>query len=266
MIVANIVREFQPGQFRIWPLVPIAAVVIIAFGLLLSGLLFIRELPKKKNMLSLASIQNASFLILPIGSVLFPDQFEEFKLYCFLYLLGVSPVLWTLGKYLVSTEPGTGIKVRDFITPPFVANLIGLFLVFTNLRQVVPSIIIGSAELIGSATVPVATLVLGAVLGGMSFRLRPHLFDALRVATVKMIVIPLATVAALHFTTLASAYPLLAIFLVIEAASAPATTMVIQVKHYGGDEQKIGSIILLTYIACTFTLPFWVALWQSLNA
>ncbi len=217
-------------------------------------------------MLALTSIGNASFLVLPIGWALFPGQFEEFKLYCFLYLIAVSPLLWSLGKYLTSTEPGTKIHIREFITPPFVANIIAVILVFAGVARYLPTPIVGSMEMIGSATVPMAMLVLGAVLGGMSFDLRPHLFDAFRVGLVRMIIVPLISIIVLRLSGLAQTHPLLAIFFVIEAASAPATSIVIQVKHYGGDEAKIGAVVLLTYLFCVLSMPFWVALWQTVGA
>jgi len=39
----------------------------------LGALFFWGELPGKKNMLALAGIHNAGYLILPIGTVLFPE-------------------------------------------------------------------------------------------------------------------------------------------------------------------------------------------------
>jgi len=266
MIFANIVQRFEPGAFRIWPVVPLVGLASILLGLGLGALVFAHELSRKRSMLALTSIGNASFLVLPIGWALFPAQFEEFKLYCFLYLISVSPALWSLGKYLTSTEPGTRVRVREFITPPFVANIVAVILVFLGVARFLPAPIVGSMEMIGSATVPMAMLVLGAVLGAMSFDLRPHLFDAFRVGAVRMILVPLVSIVLLRLSGLAETHPLLAVFFVIESASAPATSIVIQVKHYGGDEAKIGSVILLTYLFCVLSMPFWVALWQTVGA
>ena len=58
----------------------------------------------------------------------------------------------------------------------------------------------------------------------------------------------------------------LARLLVIEAASAPAVGLILQVKTYGGNEQKVGSLMLLSYIACIFTLPLWIAIWELVTA
>ena len=52
-------------------------------------------------------------------------------------------------------------------------------------RRLVPSPVLETIELLGEGAVPTATVVLGAMLGGMSVRLRPHLWDATRAMVVK---------------------------------------------------------------------------------
>jgi hypothetical protein len=37
------------------------------------------------------------------------------------------------------------------------------------------------------------------------------------------------------------------------------------VRTYGGDEQRVGSVMFLSYLACTVTLPAWVAVWSLLS-
>jgi predicted permease len=265
LIFSNILREFEPGKLRMWPVIPLAAVAMITAGLLGGAAVFMRELPAKRNMVSLCGIQNAAYIALPVGSVLFPAEFGQFKLYCFLYILGVTPILWSLGKYLVSSEPGSKIDIKELITPPFAANVLGIILVLTGIRNFVPAVLVDSVELIGSATVPVAIFVLGAVLGGIRFYLRPYLFDAVRVIGVKMVLVPLCTILALYFAGVGGSYSLLASFFVIEAASAPATASIIQVKHYGGDEQKVGAIVLVSYLFCIIAMPFWAAVWGAVS-
>jgi len=34
------------------------------------------------------------------------------------------------------------------------------------------------------------------------------------------------------------------------------------VRTYGGDEQRIGSIMVFSYAACILTLPAWIAIWR----
>jgi predicted permease len=276
LIFSNIVANFEPGSLKIWWVLPLAAVLLSALGLGLGAVLFYRELPAKKNMLALTSIQNAGYLILPIGAVVYADKFNTFALYCFLFILGISPILWRVGKYLCTSGAGENLSWKGLITPPFVANIIGLALVFAGLRPVfinpnnqteysLPHSLFQAVELLGEATVPLATFILGAVLGSIVFRLRPYWFDALRTVAVKLFILPLLTIWLLLYLDWGPTYPLLADFLVLQAASPPATGLILQVRNYGGDEQKISSLMLISYILCVVTLPFWLALWYTLK-
>lgn len=264
MIFSMVVESFRPEAFALWWALPLVAVIMVAAGLTAGAALFIRELPAKKNMLALASMQNAGYLVLPVGLAVYPDQFEGFALYCFLFILGFNGILWSLGKRLV-TDGRNGNGWRGLVTPPLVANLAALTLALTGLRRVLPAIAVEAVSLVGDAAVPVATVVLGAVLGGVSFRLRPFLWDAARVLTVKLGILPLLTVLVVRAVGLAAVDPLLARFLVLEAAAAPASGIILQVRTYGGDEQKVGSLMLVCYAASIVTMPFWLAVWESLS-
>lgn len=123
------------------------------------------------------------------------------------------------------------------------------------------STIFVAMQLIGTATAPLAILILGGVLGSNTLRFLSYLFDALRVLAIKFVLLPFFTLLTVLFFSIGATNPLLAIFFVIESSSAPAIAITLQVKKYGGDEQKIGSILVLTYLACLIMLPFGIATW-----
>jgi predicted permease len=152
--------------------------------------------------------------------------------------------------------------LRDLVTPPLVANLVGVGAALSGAGRVLPAPVLNAIDLVGTAAVPVATVVLGAVLGGISVRFRSHLGDAARAMAVKFLVLPLIVVSVLHALRLHAANPLLAEFFVIEAASAPAVALVLQVRTYGGNEQRVGTVMFMSYVACTLALPAWVAVWR----
>ena len=228
----------------------------------LGALVFARRLGEKRNMLPLAGMQNAGYLVLPIGLALFPDRFDTFALYVFLFILGYNPILWSLGKLLVSGDGGARPGWKNFVTPPFVANLVAIAVALSGADKIIPGFVLGAIDLLGTAAVPVATLVLGAVLGSIDVRLRSHVADTARALGVKLMLLPAVTGLLLHLTSLHLSNPLLAEFFVIEAASAPAVALVLQVRTYGGDERRVGSVMFFSYLACTLTLPMWVSIWR----
>ena len=278
LIFTNILFGLKPDEFTIWWVLPIVAIVMSVLGLGIVALLFIRELPEKMNMLPIGFVQNSGYLVLPIGAVLFPDQFELFSVYVFLYILGQNPIMWSVGKYMMTSDPSARMDWKGLVTPPLVSIVVSLLFVVTGFRDllIIPDGEMGLVQktirglldaiaLIGDATVPVALFVLGGMLGGITLKIRPYLWDTVRVSFVKFILIPIFTLAGLYYFDLGATQPLMAVCLVIQAAAAPAVAIMLQIKRYGGEEQKVGSILLVTYVICLVAMPVWVAIWQSTN-
>jgi predicted permease len=264
LIFSNVVQSLDPDALPYWWIIPLVAAAMPAVGLALAALVLARELPAKRNLLPLASMQNAGYLVLPVGLKLFPDQFDTFALYCFLFILGFNPILWSVGKLLTTSDRGSETGWHGLLTPPLLANVAAIACVLSGATRLIPETLLGAVDLLGRAAVPVATFILGAVLGSISLRLRPYVSDALRTLTIKLGVMPLLTILVVLAIDLQSSNELLARFFVIEAAAAPAAGIILMVRSYGGDEQKIGSLMLLSYIVCTLSLPLWVAVWEVL--
>jgi predicted permease len=262
LIFAKVVENFEPASQPGWWALPIAGIVIALVGTGLGAIAFIGQLPGKKDMLPLAGMQNAGYLVLPVGLALYPDRFDIFAVYVFLFVLGFNPILWGFGKLLVTGNSGQKPRLRDLLTPPLVANLVGIGAALGGAGRVLPAPVLDAIDLVGTAAVPVATVVLGAVLGGISVRFRLHLGDAVRAMTVKFFVLPLLVLLVLQAVRLHATNPLLAEFFIIEAASAPAVGLVLMVRTYGGNEQRVGTVMFLSYVACTLALPAWIAVWR----
>lgn len=279
MTFYSIMTNLKPHEFGIWWVLPVAAAAMALGGIGLAALLFAPELPEKRNMLSFTGIHNAAYLVLPLGALLYPDRFDLFSLYVFLFLAGQTPIIWSIGKYMTTAAPDERFRWKDILNPPMVSALFALVLVFTGLRDVlIPAgriqmdtiagsvfdVFLATIKLIGDATIPVALFILGGVLGSIRIRLDNIRWDLLRVIFIKFVLLPLLTFLILVMTGLQHSHPLLATFFIIESAAPPAIVIILQVNRYGGDEQKLGSMLLATYLICLVALPFWLALWSGL--
>ena len=265
LIFSKVLETLDPEALPGWWALPLAGIGMALLGTGLGAVAFLGQLPTKSDLLPLAGMQNAGYLVLPIGLALFPDRFDTFALYVFLFILGYNPVLWSLGKVLVTGNREQRPRWRDLFTPPLVANLVAIGFALSGAGTLLPSPFLKAVDLLGTAAVPIATLVLGAVLGSIGIRLRRHLGDAARVMVVKLLVLPALTIGALQAFHLHQTNPLLAQFFVIEAAAAPAVAIILQVRTYGGNESRIGTTMILSYLACTLTLPAWVAVWSLMT-
>jgi malate permease and related proteins len=259
-----IITSFNPNEQGYWWWVPLLAIAMPVAGLLVSGLLFAGKIKEKRGLLPLASMQNAAYLILPIGEFAFKDQFEEFSLICFLVILGLNPFMWSVGKIIITKSKISDLKAGQMFTPPFIANVLALGLVLSGAHKYVPAVVTESAHFLGSATVPIATFILGATLA-LSMRSVPPFWDTFRVLFVKFLVLPVLVIALMYFLQAGQKYPLLAQVLIIQAASAPATAHILMVRTYGGDLRGTGGITFVGYIVCVLAIPLWLTVWSVIS-
>ena len=265
LVFSNTLIHFDPDVLPYWWVLPILGVLMSLVGVLVASILFLTDFKQNRNLIAISSMQNAGYLVLPIGQVVYPEQFPDFALITFLFILGFNILLWTLGKYLVTvTDTKVEFTYKTLVTPPAIANIISIFIVLIGAQDLFPKVILSSVDLLGQSAVPIATFILGATLGSVAFNQFPKFINISRVLIVKYFMLPVITILILYFTNIAENYPLLADFLVIQSAAAPASGLIIQVRTYGGDIQKVASVMLISYLFCIILLPFWIAFWHTL--
>ena len=264
MIFSKIVNTLDPQSFKLWWVLPLIGIGLIGVGIVFALLFFMRDISSKKSLLPIASMQNAGYLALPLGQAIYPQQFDEYALYTFLIIMGLNPILWSVGKFLNTGGSILEFSWKQFITPPFLANILGILFVLTGFHHLIPTVVSNAIELTGTATVPIANFILGAVLGGISLQSWPSPVDTLRVLVVKFMIIPLITVLVMLSLHVRQANPLMSDVILIQAVSPPAIAILIQIKNYGGDAQRSGSLMLLSYVVCILAIPLWMALWNVL--
>lgn len=262
LIFSAITNGFHPDQLKHWWLIPVGVIIITSAGIGIAALLFITDLKKHKNILPLSSINNAAYLILPIGEFIYSDQFDQFAVYCFIVVLGVSPLLWSAGVYFVTETKN--INLKQLFNAPFVANILALILVLAGVQHYTPPVIADSVDMLGKATVPAATFILGATLAG-TVRELPGFWETFRITFVKFVIIPVLAILLLKILGLNETQPLLADVLVIQAAAAPATGFILQVRTYGGNLKKVSGIIFISYFVTLVAIPLWLTVWKMLT-
>src|SRR4030042_1239489 len=264
MIFSTIISGFNPHQEKYWWIIPLAAIIVTFAGLGIAALMFIPDFKKHRNILPLSSMPNAAYLVLPIGEFLYPDQFEQFAVYCFLVVLGLNPLFWTVGLYLVTGRKKADFQWQQLLTPPFIINIISILIVLSSVHKFIPVIITDSIDMLGKATVPSATFILGATLAS-TIKTLPGFWETFRITFVKFIILPVMTVAILFALRVYKTNPLLADEMIIQSAAAPATALIIQVRTYGGDLKKIGGITFISYLITLIAIPVWLTVWKMIT-
>jgi len=258
----KIVQYFKPDAFANWWVLPLIAILMLGTGLGITSLFYLKRIKEKRANIAISAFMNANYMVLPIGQLVFKDNFDEFAAYTFLFVIGVIPLLWSVGKFMVTSDITTKFSFKSLLTPPFVASILAIFMVLTTLNRFIPEIILTPIDFVGQAAIPAVTLVLGATLGSIALRKIPPILDILKVLSTKLFILPAITILILLGTNVAENYPLIADLIVIQASVPPATQIIIQVKKYGGDVQNTGSLMFIAYSVCLITIPFWFAIWN----
>ncbi|MBN2662650.1 MAG: AEC family transporter [Bacteroidales bacterium] len=263
LVFDKVTTTFDPLNTSGWWVLPLLGMLTPLIFIGITSIFYLPKIKDNLNKIPLAAFQNAGYLVLPIGQILYSSTFDKFALYVFLYVLGFNLILWSVGKYLITkTKDDKKIKFLDLLTPPLLANLLALFLVFTKLNSYVPKIIAQPVSMLGSAAVPVGIFILGATLGAISFKQMPKFSDLLKISFVKYFISPAIVILFLINSHIPQNNPLLADFLVIEASAAPAANLIVMVRKYGGNAQQTGSIMFVMYMFAILMMPLTIALWK----
>jgi len=261
LIFTTITSSFDPGKIAFWWLIPVGTIVVGLVVMAFGALLFIPDFKKHRDALPLTSMQNALYLVLPIGEFVFREQFDEFAVYCFLVVLGVSPLYWSVGIYFITGKGKSDRPWKHLLNMPFLVNVVSILFVLTRANNHIPGLITDSLIMIGDATVPVATFILGATLATVLRKL-PGFWVTFRICFMKFIFMPALVIAILYFFRVFENQPLLCDVLVIQAAAAPATAHILQVRAFGGNLNKIGGITFISYFITLIAIPLWLTAWK----
>lgn len=264
LIFSQIVRGLDPVAMPQWWWIPLSAVGVFLVGMALTWLFLRGAARKAREVLALGSMQNAGYFVIALGAQLHPADFDRFSAYVFLFVLGYSPLLWSVGKFWVTERVAGPVRWQEFATPPLVASVAAVFCVLSGLKAWVPGPVETGIALVGSGAVPVALVVLGGSLARLTVSRESEWGLALRCGAVKMVAVPLVIGALLWVSGMRDHYPLLAEVLLLQAVSPLALNLVVHVRAYGGNVARVGTVITVSYLLSLVTIPFWLALWREL--
>lgn len=267
LIFSNIVGRFEPSEFSYWWALPLSATLIILSGWGIAVPLFSRLGQEKRELKPVAFLQNAGYFVLPIGQMMLGEAFDQFALYVFLYILANNPLLWLIGKrFLRKREANETFQWSHILSPPIYANIIALFLVATGARAYLPDVILNTATFLGEGAIPLGIFALGATLGSLNIDLGRYLKSGSLVVLQKLFIMPAVVLGAMAFIPWMRSDPLLVLLFVLQGASPPATSLILQSKSYSDDSEGVGTVTIMCYLVCMVSIPLWVALANALFA
>ena len=203
------------------------------------------------------SFSNAGFIGIPIVSVVFGDE-AVFYASSFVALLNI--LQWTYGVFVI-TRDKRQIAVKKIVTNPVVLSLVaGLILFLIPVEM--PSIVTSTVKYLADLNAPVAMFSLGTYLAQLKAR---EIFSdptAYASTLVRLVVIPLLTIALL--TLVPREYMLIRMAVLVVAATPVGSNVAIFAQIHNQNYTQAVKSVCLSTICSIITIPLIVSLAQWL--
>lgn len=260
LIFSQLIQEFSFSLYRNWWFFPLASLGITLFGFI-CGIIFmglIKDKERRPQFLSLVAFQNSGYLPLVLTASFLPkEQAEVMFIYIFLFLLGFNLLIWSLGVYMLSFKRVKKIELANFFSPPVLATLISLVLVFFKLDQYIPFVLLKPMRMIGDGTLFLAMLVVGGNLAqiklGSLYRNEVSL-----ILLLKMLLMPLM---GLILILVLRPPELVGLLLLLQLAMPPAISLSVITRYFRINDVLINQTLFIAHIFSLLTIPIFLSLY-----
>lgn len=263
LVFVTMIDRFNLSLFKESIAIPIGMLIMTALAWLLafaSGRIF--SAPKDDHFLLTAMVMfgNSWYLPIPLVMSILPKaKAEEAIVLISLVILVVSPALWSLGVYLVAHRPGIRIPLSQLITPPIVGIILGGVCALTpsakGFLQNRGRFLLDSLSMIANATVPMVMILLGGVMGAIKVRGSLKWPFILRVAVLKLFILPAIVIPTLYFLPVPN---MIKFMIALQSMVPPATNIIVIAKIYDRPVELISITMLVTYLISLVTIPLFL--------
>lgn len=276
--------QITPDAIRGSLLFPGTAVVIIGLSIGCGALVFrlaSQDAAATRVGIAQSTFGNAGMIpltlieIFPLTVPLIGERFGTTlpSLYVATYLLVSSPLMWTIGNFLIA-KTGQRFRFRELITPPLVGIVSGLLTAMLGLQPLLLNNrlpfyhVLKSLERFGAVTFPLILLCLGAMIGNIRLHnqdRRTLITSAGLVSVVRFLLIPLGFL--LLYVTLLRRLPLTPAqvwVLFLETHIPPASNLSMMAAQAGMNEDQVSFTTLATYLIYILVLPVYLLIFLTL--
>ena len=246
--------------------------IVVAYLVAIPFAPFFCRRDQRPTFLFLAAIANWIFLPLPIAEGLYGAAGVRTTLF---YNVGAQLVLWSLGVWVLSGGKTLGPALRQLASNGGLwATAVGIALAlgFPGLRgletlnprqasgfELAGGMLIQALSMIGSLTIPMSLLAIGAQLGGLAEPVHRLSRPVWGVILVRLVIGPLATLALVWALTLVGIHiPILPRMVGILIATMPvAISCSVMAERFGGDAGLSAQGIFYSTFFSLLSVPLW---------
>lgn len=245
LTISTMQRPFAAEEFHNFLYILVLSFVLLALSVVVGLVLYRRHAhPRRAVLMNFSIFCNSSFMGYPIIMAINPD----WMIYAISYNIAYTFFTWTIGNALFGSKE-TKSLASLLINPNIISAAIGFGLFCAGVT--LPPLVIDVLDLVGGLTTPLAMLLIGTRLYGVSlrdFRDRDYHVSTL----MRLIVIPLLLYGALTLMRV----PLAVRNTMFLLTAMPNSTMVAnQAELYGGDHVFAARAIAYSTLLSMLTVP-----------
>ena len=252
LIISSLQREFSKELcINMGILAIVMVIAVIVAYVLARGIGHFLRLPKEKVYLMTFMLMfgNTGFMGIPVCTALYGS---EGTFYAALIDCMQDIFIFTVGLFLMQKSTGAEIRFnfRGFLTPGFASIVVGLALFLLGIT--LPQVISVPVDTVGSATSPLAMIVVGYQLGNIRIKelISDHRLYIL--SAFKLIVMPLLFMAAILL--IFPEMDLLTKALIVELAAPVAACTTIYAQQYDSDVRFATTGVMLSTVLSLVSL------------
>lgn len=262
LVFTNLVtQEFPAGKLSIWQL-PLwwmaftATTTMLAFALAMLAPTHIRN-----EFRAALVYPNAVFVPLLLLSARFGQTSTQVAM-LFIFTVAFSPVYFSTYPLLFGLHGIANIRWQRILHPVLIMTLIAMALRSLGLQNAVPESLIGATTMLGAAALPLILLVLG---GQLTINARQtqsnHIKAVIAFVFIKNLLFP-----ALFLGLLILVRPprLIALFILIQAAMPPITSLPIIAQRADADHATTTRFLIASFLAAVVTVPLAIAAFDAI--
>jgi len=263
LIFCQLLKDFSFRLYPNWWIFPLMSIAInaagLAFGLLFIG--FFKGLQHRLQFLSLVTFQNSGYLPLALIAALLPaEKVGPMFIYLFLFLTGFNLVMFSAGVHLLCFHKNRRLELGSLFSPPVIATLVSLVIIFFGLNKLVPPDLLKPLRLLGDCTLPLAMLVVGGSLAQINLRsINPQAIFLM--SLLKLLILPGL---GLWLILKLKLPQLVGLFILIELAMPPATLLSVITGHYHKEDLLVSQGIFFGHLLSILTIPLFLSLYFAL--
>ena len=229
------------------PAIALGLIGLVSAGTLALGKGLALRGDRLKTFRILCAMPNSGFIGYPVVLSIWGHRGLS---YAVLYDSGTTIAFCSIAMMIMQSGRGRGDNWRNLLNPALAAVVCGLLVNWAGIK--IPALITAPLQIMGDATVPLAMLLMGYILGGLKLRVATFNRELAVVCFFKLIIYPaLAYLIMLPFHL----DPLVRTVIIVEAAMPSMASTTVLVEKFGGDGELAATGILATTMLSVFTIP-----------